>query len=126
MTDSTIPAPTALPSTSAETSPAAGGFVDVTDEMIERALHAPVPGGSVVWVWLPQEDAWKPNQNSRDVIACALLAALNPSDPDAYRSWRRRRWKEASAKATGTGSAGPSGDAGHCTAITPGNSGRPS
>lgn len=48
----------------------------VSDEMVERALMARVPGGSQVWVWLPQEDAYTPHQTARDVMRCALEAVL--------------------------------------------------
>lgn len=50
---------------------------EVTDAMVERALCARVPGGSQVWVWLPQADAWTPHQTARDVMRCALDAALS-------------------------------------------------
>ncbi|RWP29897.1 hypothetical protein [Mesorhizobium sp.] len=46
----------------------------VTDAMVETALYARVPGGSQVWAWLPQEDAWTPHQTARDVMRCALEA----------------------------------------------------
>ena len=51
----------------------------VDEAMVERALHARVPGGSEVWCWLPQKDAWTPHQTARDVMECALNAALNAS-----------------------------------------------
>lgn len=51
----------------------------VDEAMVERALHARVPGGSEVWCWLPQKDAWTPHQTARDVMECALSAALNAS-----------------------------------------------
>lgn len=51
----------------------------VTDEMVEAALHAVVPGGAEVWNWLPQETAWEPHQTARDVMRAALTAALNAS-----------------------------------------------
>lgn len=60
-----------------ETHPAARLHVD--EAMVERALHARVPGGSEVWCWLPQKDAWTPHQTARDVMECALSAALNAS-----------------------------------------------
>ena len=53
------------------------GMVEVTDAMVDAALHASVPGGSEVWVWLPQEDAFTPHQTARDVMRCALSAALS-------------------------------------------------
>ena len=48
----------------------------VTEEMITAALYARVPGGAEVWCWLPQEDAFTPHQTARDVMRCALEAAL--------------------------------------------------
>lgn len=48
----------------------------VTEAMIDAALQAPVPGGSNVWVWLPQKDAWTPHETARTVMRCALEAAL--------------------------------------------------
>lgn len=52
-----------------------GGGV-VSDELIERALHATVPGGGQVWCWLPSVDAWTPHQTARNVMRAALEAAL--------------------------------------------------
>lgn len=51
---------------------------DVTDAMVDRALMASVPGGSEVWCWLPQKDAWTPSDTAKDVMRCALKAALAP------------------------------------------------
>lgn len=49
----------------------------ITEEMIDRALHARVPGDcSEVWHYLPQKDGWTPHQVARDVIRAALEAAL--------------------------------------------------
>jgi hypothetical protein len=55
--------------------------VGVTDALIEKALHARVPGGSEVWHWLPQLDGWTPHETARDIIRCALEAALQSSPP---------------------------------------------
>lgn len=60
----------------------AEGLVEVTDAMIDRALHARVPGGAEVWVWLPQKDAWTPHETARDVMRAALTAALSASAPE--------------------------------------------
>jgi hypothetical protein len=49
----------------------------MTDELVDAALNAQVPGGSQVWVWLPQKDAWTPSQTARDVMRCAIDAALD-------------------------------------------------
>ena len=48
----------------------------VTDAMIDAALKASVPGGSEVWCWLPQKDAWTPSETARDVMRCALRAGF--------------------------------------------------
>lgn len=46
------------------------------EAMITAALDARVPGGAEVSAWLPQKDAFTPHQTARDVMACALKAAL--------------------------------------------------
>jgi hypothetical protein len=48
----------------------------MADELVDAALNATVPGGSNVWVWLPQKDAWTPHQTARNVMRCAITAAL--------------------------------------------------
>jgi len=55
----------------------------VSEAMIERALHAPVPGGAEVWHWLPQTPLWstgfttaQPHQTAHNVMRAALEAAL--------------------------------------------------
>lgn len=53
----------------------------VDDAMIERALHALVPGGAEVWCWLPQKDSFTPHETARDVMRCALEAALAQTHP---------------------------------------------
>lgn len=60
------------------TAPQEKGGHGVTEAMVERALMARVPGGSEVWVWIAQDDAFKPSQTARDVIHAALKAALPP------------------------------------------------
>jgi hypothetical protein len=68
----------------------------MADELVDAALNATVPGGSNVWVWLPQKDAWTPHQTARDVMRCAITAALaalrethhlipKDQEPDAWR-----------------------------------------
>lgn len=54
----------------------------VTDAMVEKALHARIPGGSEAWVWIiGQDDGWKPHQAARDVMRAVLEAVLdNPLD----------------------------------------------
>ncbi len=47
-----------------------------TPEMVEAALHAIVPGGAEVWVWLPQQDAFTPAPVAREVMEVAINAAL--------------------------------------------------
>ncbi len=58
----------------------------VTDAMIEAALHARVPGGSNVMDWLPLANdehgrPSSPHQTARDVMRCALEAALASPSP---------------------------------------------
>lgn len=59
--------------------------VKPTEAMIEAALHARVPGGSEVWAWLPQQDAWTPHEIARDVLRAALTAALAVQDTEPVR-----------------------------------------
>ena len=46
------------------------------ERLVDVALKARVPGGSEVWVWLPQQDAFTPSETARDVMRCAIKAAL--------------------------------------------------
>lgn len=55
--------------------------VEVTEAQIDAALNARVPGGSNVWVWLPQKDAWTPHETAREVMRCAIGAALAAATP---------------------------------------------
>lgn len=48
----------------------------VTPAMVDAALHAIVPGGAEVWVWLPQQDAFTPAPVAREVMEVAIRAAL--------------------------------------------------
>lgn len=54
-------------------------WTQVTEEMINKALHAVVPGGAEVWCWLPQVDGFTPHQTARDVIRSALEAVIVPA-----------------------------------------------
>ena len=59
------------------------GLDDELEALVDIALHARVPGGSEVWVWLPQEDAWTPHETARVVMRSALkpiIAALKGED----------------------------------------------
>lgn len=49
---------------------------DELDALVEIALHARVPGGSEVWVWLPQADAFTPHETAREVMRSALKAVM--------------------------------------------------
>lgn len=53
---------------------------EATDEMVDAALHAVVPGGAEVWCWLPSVDAWTPHDTAREVIRTAIRAALSVPD----------------------------------------------
>lgn len=48
----------------------------ISDKAVEAALKASVPGGSEVWCWLPQKDAWTPHETAKDVMRCALRDAI--------------------------------------------------
>lgn len=46
----------------------------VTDDDINAALGAYVPGGSHVYAWLPMKDGWTIHPTAREVIRSAIAA----------------------------------------------------
>ena len=59
--------------------PAAGSADQiVTDAMIDRAMNAPIPGGSQAWVWLFNcEGGRRPEEKHKDFFRRVLAAALS-------------------------------------------------
>lgn len=50
----------------------------VTDTMIDRAMNAPIPGGSQAWVWLFNcEGGRQPEEKHKDFFRRVLTAALS-------------------------------------------------
>lgn len=66
--------------------PSRAGGGEVGDAMVERALHATVPGGGQVWCWLPSVDAWTPHETARSVMRAALQAVIR--EKDKVGEWR--------------------------------------
>ena len=71
------------------------------ERLVDVALKARVPGGSEVWVWLPQQDAFTPSETARDVMRCAIKAALEARTPtdhseliERVEAWERE-WLSA-------------------------------
>jgi hypothetical protein len=63
----------------------------ITDEMLDRALHARVPGGAEVWAFLPQKDAFTPSETARNVVRAAVEAAMRSSAPPVMGMEERYR-----------------------------------
>jgi hypothetical protein len=50
---------------------------EVTEAMVDAALNARLPGGTPVLAYLPSEANWTPLERAREIVRCALSAALS-------------------------------------------------
>ena len=49
---------------------------DITDSMVDAALNARLSNGAPVLAYLPSSSRWEPDDRAKEIIFCAIQAAL--------------------------------------------------